>query len=258
MRATGPRLAFVTCGYDTAFTSLERQVYRRLAQLHSTYHDLDWQLLIVDDMPFHYGLTLAAHRAADRLGLREKLRILDYEGARFEDGREKGAALMQGMRELQRTGDVDALVYLNLNLKVHAALSATGVRRVVCEGHGAAIGTRSPEEDGWTRGAGTLGRSKSRVFNALVAGMLPEIGRYRDTNAPLKVFGPRAIEVLCEGSRSSHITMDCEWLLLLHREGLDPVRFPIVWTQAPGSHPPWHRVPASALDVFRLRFGVRD
>ncbi|MEM6532407.1 MAG: hypothetical protein AAF654_07275 [Myxococcota bacterium] len=258
VRALRPRLSFIASGYDTTFTSLERQVYRKLAQLEATYRDLEWRLIVVDDLPVHFELEAAAHRAGERFGSPNRVAILPYGGARFEDGREKGAALLQAMRYACAAEAPDALCYLNLNLKVHAAFSATGMRRVLGDGHAAAIGTRSPEEGGWPRGAGSLGRTKSRIFNALVASLLPEIGRYRDTNAPLKVFSPEAARLLSDRARVRHITMDCEWLVLLHQEGLHPVRFPIVWTQARGSQPPWHRVPASAFDILRLRINASN
>ncbi|MEM6732847.1 MAG: hypothetical protein AAF658_14915 [Myxococcota bacterium] len=253
IRRLEPRVTFLTCGYDTVFTSLEHQVYRKLAQLEVAYGDeVEWSLVIVDDLPGRFRLSENALWAAERLGLQPKLRLIQSVEPRHPDGRNKGASLAQGLRDLANDGH-DAVVYCNLNLKVHAAFSAPGLALILEQGHGAAIGTRSPEEGGYARGAGSLGRAKSVGFNTLVSTVLPELSRYRDTNAPMKVFSRAATSVLAERATLSHITMDCDWLMILHREGLDPIRFPIVWTQIPGSAPPWGRVPASALDVLWLR-----
>ncbi|MEL6548065.1 MAG: hypothetical protein AAFQ82_25795 [Myxococcota bacterium] len=247
-------LTFVTCGYDTTFADLEQQVYRKLAQIQATYHDaLPWRLLIVDDLPHRHRLSDAAQRAARRLGVADRLLLEDANAPRLEDGRHKGASLIQGFQSALGDRPETTIVYVNLNLKVHAGFSAPGVLRVWNEGHDAAIGTRAREEGGYVRGAGRLGRAKSAGFNSLVASVLPAIGRYRDTNAPMKVFSPRAAALLASEAVNSHITMDVEWLLLLHREGMDPVRYPVVWTQRPGSRPPWNRVPASAFDVLKMR-----
>ena len=252
-------VSFVACGYDTAFESLRGQVYRKLAQLETFFGDrVDWTLTVIDDVPRERALSRHAREAAAQLGLEHRLRLVEFAGRRFEDGRQKGEALRQGFAYAADEIAPDALVYLNLNLKVHAGFAATGLYHVLVQRQPAAIGTRSPEEGGHVRGAGSLGRVKSRAFNLWGSAVLPPLAAFRDTNAPMKVFGREAVSLICSRSAVDHITMDCEWLLLLYLEGLNPIRYPIVWTQREGSRPPWHRVPASALDVLRMRLQIRS
>ncbi|MEL6759020.1 MAG: hypothetical protein AAFP04_01340 [Myxococcota bacterium] len=258
-RLPNATISFVTCGYDTGFESLRYQVHRKLVQLETFFGGrVEWTLTVVDDVPHKRDLSQRASEAAAQLGLEHRLRLLTYRGRRFADGRQKGEALRQGIAHTVDHLAPDALVYLNLNLKVHAGFAATGLHHVLVQRQPAAIGTRSPEEGGHVRGAGSLGRAKSRAFNLWVSAVLPPLAPFRDTNAPMKVFGRTALSLIRNRSSVEHITMDCEWLLLLHLEGLNPVRFPIVWTQRDGSRPPWHRVPASALDVLRMRLQIRS
>ena len=102
-------------------------------------------------------------------------------------------------------------------------------------------------------GAGKLGRVKSRGFNLLTRTILPPLSRFRDTNAPMKVFSADAARILVAEGRNPNVTMDCEWLMILHKRRVRVSAFPVVWTQRPGSRPPWHLIPASVRDLVTIR-----
>ena len=243
------RVAFVACSYDTAFEPIEAQVVAKCAQLRDIFApgcSVEWSLWIVDDDPRREGFCDAARRANV-----PQVRTLVLSDR--TPGGAKGRALLSGFQAaLSEEPALDAVVYVNLNLKVDARLAATGIR-LVLDGADAAIGTRSPEHGGRVEGAGRVGRLKSVAFNRLVTGVLPQLRGWRDTNAPMKVFSPKAATLLFENAVIPRVTMDVEWLTLLRAANARVEPFGVVWTQRPGSRPPWHLVARSAADVVAIR-----
>ena len=253
------RVAFVTSSYDTAFEPLDSQVHGKLAQVDEAFGTngpVDWSLWIVDDRPASAGFGAAA-RAACRSAppaLRHRAHIIPIRTLAPRPSGLKGRAILDGMRSaLDQSPPPDAIVYVNLNLKVDAAYAATGLRYVLQYGGDAAIGSRSHVDGGLATGAGALGRLKSRVFNALSHAALPPLGDYRDTTAPMKVFSRDAATHLIGLAREPHATMDAEWLLLMHAPPRRISRFAIEWIQRAGSHPPWGLVGRSVWDLIQMR-----
>jgi len=252
-------VAFVATSYDTAFEPVRDQVHARIEQLVDTYgvsSSLRWALWIVDDLPAVRGFGEAVRSAFTRfpaLLQKGRLQVVQLERAASQPGGVKGTALLEGMRASLAAGPLDAVTYLNLNLKVNVRFSALGVREVVSHQADASVGTRAPNEGGAARGARISGVLKSRVFAALAHSLLPPLRSYPDTNAPLKVFSPNAAGELVRLARIPGVTLDCEWLVILDRLGLRVSRFPVVWEQRHGSHPPWHLALSSVVDLIRIR-----
>jgi hypothetical protein len=251
------RVAFVACSYDTDFEPVESQVAAKCDQIARSFPaggPVSWVLWVVDDDANHPDFGAAARRASVADGVQIRTLSLAHRPA----GGAKGRAILAGFRTaLEEDPALDALVYINLNLKVDAQLAATGIRRIV-EGADAAIGTRSSSRGGRVVGAGRLGRVKSIAFNRLVTGLLPQLRGWRDTNAPMKVFAPSAARLLFENAVIPRVTLDVEWLTLLRAAQARVEPFGVVWTQRPGSSPPWHLVLRAAADVviIRRRWGV--
>lgn len=250
------RVGFVTCSYDTAFEPIAQQVHRKLEQLARTFPadgPVRPSLWVVDDLPAASGFGRAVESAfAGRPELADDRHLLPMRSAPQRPGGLKGRALLDGFAAAIEHG-ADAVIYLNLNLKVDATHAAPAVEALRGDGYHAAIGTRAPEEGGTVLGAGFSGRLKSRGFNRLTGLVLPPLRRYRDTNAPLKAFDRETARSLVERARNPNVTMDCEWLLLLHELQRRVFVYPITWRQRPGSRPPWHLVVRSTLDLFELR-----
>jgi len=247
------RVAFVTCSYDTAFEPLADQVRERLEGLQAAFGGrIEWSLWIVDDLPPEAGFGAAVEgafaaspelRRAGRLhGLALRERPAQAEGL-------KGLALLHGFASALESGPLDALVYLNLNLKVAPCFAALGLAELERPGIEFAIGSRERADGGRRLGAGWNGLLKSRAYRSLARALLPDLRVYADTNGPLKVFSARAAEVLVRHAQTPGVTLDCEWLVLLRRYGLRGRVFPIVWRQRRGSRPPWHLAPQSALEL---------
>ncbi len=248
-------VAYVACSYDTAFEPVEAQVCAKIEGLRTAFGERGWSLWIVDDLPQSAALgaaVLSAYSRYPALRSRGRLRLLPMTSAPPRAGGLKARALLEGFDAALNTGSRDAVVYLNLNAKVDPCFAAPGIQAVL-EGSDAAIGTRATSEGGLAEGAGPFGRLKSRAYNALARAILPPLAGYFDTNAPVKAFAPEAAATLVSEARIPGVTMDCEWLLILLERGFTMCRFPIVWTQRPGSRPPWHLVPNSLLDLYRIR-----
>lgn len=254
-------VVFVTTSYDTAFEPVADQVMGRIEQLIEAYGvdgPLRWTLQVVDDLPedsgFVAGVEEAFKRAPAALRDQARLHCSGLFSAPRRAGGFKGQALLDGMAAALDRRTPDALAYINLNLKVHAAYAAPGLRAMLLdEACDAAIGTRAPEHGGAVVGAGPAGRIKSRVYAEMARRALPVLSGYRDTNAPLKIFRPEAAAHLIEHGRIGHVTMDCEWLMLLHEGPFAVQQFPIAWVQRPGSKPPWHLVGLTVRDLVRTR-----
>ncbi|RMG17905.1 MAG: hypothetical protein D6731_03185 [Planctomycetota bacterium] len=247
--ARGARFAVVATSYDTGFEPLDRQVKGKLSQLERAFGPDGWTLWVVDDLPAELGFGDAVRSAAP---LDPRLRVVSLP-AKPRPGGLKGRGLVYGLAHALRDNALGAVAAVNLNLKVHAAFLGPGLRAVLSSAAAAALGTRHRREGGRAVGRGLLGELKSRAFNALTRALLPPLRGYRDTNAPIKVLSPGAARVVLQGAKIDGVTLDVEWLLLLLRAGVQPLRFPIAWEQRPGSHPPWHLAPACARDLLRLR-----
>jgi len=255
------RIAFVACSYDTSFESVEDQVVGRVDQLVRTYGingKVRWSLWVVDDLPNEKAFSSAVQNGfnAVRNKLCEEgcLKLIKMRSEKPMPGGLKGRALLDGMAAaFENDPGLDAVIYINLNLKVDVGFSVRGLRKVLCEGIDAAIGSRSSRDGGIAEGRGVAGNFKSLVFNALVRILLPPINCYYDTNAPLKIFSPRAAALLIRRSKILTVSMDCDWLMLLNLNGCKISRFPIVWSQRPGSRVPWHMIPPCFMDVMNIR-----
>ena len=255
------RVAFIACSYDTSFESVQKQVVDKVEQLVKTYGlngKVRWSLWLVDDLPgvacFSHAVQDGFNAVSNKLGEEGRLKLIKIRSEKSMPSGLKGRALLDGMfAALEDDPGLAALVYMNLNLKVDACFSAEGLRKVLCEGFDAAIGTRYPEEGGMAMGRGMAGNMKSRVFNALVRLFLPPINCYYDTNAPLKIYSPSAAKMLVRFAKIHTVSMDSEWLMLLHLNGYKVARFPIVWAQRFGSRVPWHMIPSCIMDVLKIR-----
>lgn len=251
------RLAVVACGYDTDFEPVADQTLSKIQQLTETF-GLDgparWSLWIVDDQPQarHLSDGVRAAFAAAPPGLLQagRLQITAYDAA--DPWSQKGAALRHGMAWALAEGAPDAVAYVNLNLKVHAAHLATGLR-LILSGHDAALATRAPRSGGAVVGAGALGRLKSHAFSGLTRAALPPTRGHRDPTAPMKIFTAEAAQGLAQAGQIDACTMDCEWITLLHAQGARVGQWPIAWVQRPGSRPPWAVVGRGVADLWRTR-----
>lgn len=244
-------VAIVATSYDTAFEPIAEQVRFKLAQLEDLFAEtsIDWTLWIVDDLPAAAGFG-AAVRSVES----PRLRCVPLHSARKRPGGLKGRAVLDGMRAaLDHTPGLAALVYVNLNLKVDARQMGVGLAELLAGRADVAIGSRAGEDGGIVVGAGRLGRVKSRIFAGIARAALPPLAGYGDTNAPMKLFSAAAARHLVEAARLDHVTLDVEWLTLAHEGGWRVIRFPIGWSQRPGSSPPWHLVALSLRDVARVR-----
>lgn len=253
------RLAFVVCSYDTAFESVADQIEEKIRQLTAAYsieESIQWSLWVVDDLPAQRGFGDAVRegfrRADVRLRLTASLRCVSMVSRAPRKGGLKGRALIDGFSAALRW-QPDVVIYLNLNLKVDAQMSALCVEAVAHGQADVAVGSRFSGDGGIVIGAGPLGRLKSRVFSRMARTALPSLGAYVDTNAPVKVFSAAAAAHLVRHARLDDVTLDCEWLLLVQSAGFRMARFPIAWIQRPGSRPPWHMVALTLRDVWRLR-----
>jgi hypothetical protein len=255
------RVAFISCSYDTSFEPVEDQITEKVDQLIETFgldEKIHWSLWVVDDLPEEEGFGRAVQHGfsalSERLGSDSRLKLLKLKTAKPVAGGLKGRALLDGMEAaLKNDPGLSAVVYINLNLKVDAGLSTLGLKQVLCDGFDAAIGTRSPEKGGLVIGRGIAGNLKSRVFNLLVRMLLPPIKTYYDTNAPMKVYNPAAAGLLVRSAVLPTVSMDCEWLMLLHLNGYQAACFPIAWVQRFGSRPPWYMILSCFRDVLKLR-----
>lgn len=254
------RLAFVACSYDTDHEPLRDQLAARLDQLARAFpaRRYAWSLWVIDDLPPSRGFGERLRRVASELDLpaHASLHVVSLEGSQTSPAGCKGRALSEGFRralEVEAAEAPEALVYLNLNLKVDAREAALGVEAVLTGATEVAIGTRAPREGGQAIGRGVAGELKSRGFNALTRALLPQLRSYRDTNAPLKVLSRRAAELVVREARLAHVTLDCEWLLLFATHGLGVQTYPLTWRQRAGSRVPWHLTGQSLLDLIHLR-----
>ena len=257
----GPlRVAFDTCSYDTHFEPIEKQVDTRIEQLIDMYGvdgPVHWSLWVVDDLPQSRGFGQAAEAAMRRrttLYASGRLRCVPLTGGARRVGGLKGRALLDGMAmALASDATIDVVGYLNLNLKVDLRLSSMGLALIQRGDCAAAIGSRAERDGGLVIGAGRLGRMKSRIYGAMARWALPPLASFIDTNAPMKLFTRRACEALVQTAQIEQVTLDCEWLMIMHAQGFTMRRFPVAWIQRPGSRPPWHLVPLSVRDIYRTR-----
>ncbi len=255
------RVAFVTCSYDTAFEPVTNQVEKKIEQLIDAYGldgPVQWSLWVVDDLPakeqFSAQVRAAFRSAPARLNKEKRLRLIRLRCRPPTPGGVKGQALLDGMATaVDMIKDLSAIVYINLNLKVDVISSAIGLLFVLNGECDVAVGTRAPKEGGKAIGTGISGRLKSRGFNLITRSLLPELSDYYDTNAPLKIFSLEAARCLVENARLPWVTMDCEWLLLMHSYRFKVSKFPILWIQREGSIPPWHLAPKCFRDVLLVR-----
>lgn len=244
-------VAIVATSYDTAFEPVDAQVRFKLAQLESLFADtdIDWTLWIVDDLPARTGFGAAVRRVES-----PRLRCVPLQSTRKRRGGLKGRAVLDGMQAaLDHTPDLAALAYVNLNLKVDARQLGVGLAAILTDTVDVAVGSRAESDGGVVVGAGRLGRVKSRIFAGIARAALPPLAEYGDTNAPMKIFSAAAAWHLLDRARLDHVTLDVEWLTLVHAGGWRVARFPIGWVQRPGSRPPWHLVALSLRDVARVR-----
>ena len=254
-------VAFIACSYDTRFESLDMQLHEKVRQLTDAYGlegPVRWSLWVVDDLPdtawFGRNVQNAFNSAPDLRILESRLHVLKMSSCKPCPEGLKGQALLDGMAAaLRAQPDLDAVIYINLNLKVNAVFSAPGLLQLLRGTCDAAIGSRACRDGGLAVSAGWAGRLKSRGFNLLVRTMLPQLAAYHDTNAPMKIFSPAAAWHLIRNARIPSVTMDCEWLLLLHNSSFCISCFPIVWEQRPGSRPPWHLSIKCLTEVYHVR-----
>jgi len=254
-------VAFVACSYDAFFEPLELQIGTKLEQLSKDFGlegPVHWSLWVVDDLPPAAGFTEAAQKAfaaaPENVLAANRLHVLRMNSCQPRHGGLKGQALLDGMHAAMKAIDkLSAIVYINLNLKVDALYAAPGLVQVLTGKSDAAIGSRSEKDGGLAIGRGLAGTVKSRAFNLLSRMLLPPLRGYYDTNAPVKIFSPPAARLLVEHARIPTVTMDCEWLLLLHRADMKVSLFPIVWAQRSGSRPPWHLSRSCLADVLAIR-----
>jgi len=255
------RVAFICCSYDTSFESIENQVIEKVHQLVKTFglnEKIVWSLWVVDDLPVETGFGRAVQKGfsavSKKLVDESRLKLIKMSDISSMTGALKGRALLEGMSvALKNDPGLAAFVYINLNLKVDAQFSAEGLMQVLCKDFDAAIGTRHPKEGGTAVGRGMVGNIKSWVFNALVRLFLEPINFYYDTNAPMKVYNPAAAKLLIRQGVIQTVGMDCDWLMLLHLNGYEVYRFPIVWSQRLGSRVPWHMILPCFMDVLKIR-----
>ena len=169
------------------------------------------------------------------------------------DGGLKGRAILDGMHAALNHQNYDAIAPINLNLKVNLQCVTAGLVSVLMGRCHAAIGSRAHEDGGLVLGAGRLGRLKSRVYSRIARTALPPLADFIDTNAPVKIFSAEATAYLLDRARIDQVTLDCEWLIIMHEGQYSMLRFPVAWVQRSGSKPPWHLILLCLRDVYRIR-----
>lgn len=254
-------VAFVTCSYDTSFEPVSEQVRRKVEELLLVFPEggpVKLSLLVVNDAPrvesdaFARAVLEGFSRCPPRLADEGRLRLVPLSTTGQGPFGRKGRALREGMRlALERGADV--VVYVNLNLKAHAAQAATGLRTLLDECLDAAVGSRARKDGGAQLGAGALGALKSRAYNRLTRAALPPLEGFLDTTGPMKVLRRRAAAVVVDRARIDGAGFDGEWLCVLWAHGLRAGRFPLRWVQRRGSRPPWALVGRMVLELARLR-----
>lgn len=254
-------VAVVACSYDTGFEPVADQVLGKIEQLTEAFGvdgPVSWSLWIVDDLPPEAAFTDAARAgfAAAPAALLDqgRLHCVPMSTRPRQPGGLKGRALLDGMQAaLDAEPALDAVVYVNLNLKVSAQHIATGLRVLLDGACDAAMGTRAPAHGGAVIGAGALGRFKSKVYSRLARALLPPLASHLDTNAPMKIFGRAAAEHLLARAEIDQVTMDCEWLMIMYEGGFRVAQWPVAWTQREGSRPPWGMIGLGVADLWRIR-----
>lgn len=254
-------MAFVTCSYDTDFEPVAEQVRRKVEELLLVFPEggpVRFSLVVVNDAPlerasaFAEGVRAGFARCPRFLVEEGRLALLPLSGGEPGPFGLKGRALRQGIaRALD--GGADVVVYVNLNLKAHAAQAATGLRALLDESLDAATGSRARIDGGAQLGAGPLGVAKSRVYSRLLREALPPLARFHDATGPMKVLTREAARAIVDTARIDGAGFDGEWLAVLWAQGFRLGRFPLVWAQRRGSRPPWTLVGGMLLDLARLR-----
>ena len=238
-------LCLVTCAYDTDFEPIAEQLSSKVLQIRKDFED--FTLLVMND-------------AADQQGFAEAIRQIDAPevilhtvdtSQKCKWGR-KGLALREGLRIGLRF-NADYYAYINLNLKVDAKFIQSGIEAMQKYKWEAALGSRDPKDGGQRLGAGALGQLKSLVFGQIARKLLPTLGDLHDTNAPIKIFCPRSAQLIVKLAHSEGAFFDCEWILILLENKIRTGTFPIVWTQRPGSRPPWRLVKQSVEELRRIQ-----
>lgn len=242
-------LTVCTSTYDTAHESVADQVAGKWAELRAAFPPgglVRPALLIASDG------GAAFEREAQRGDPATRVVAVPAGGlAVTTKGRALRTALSVGL------GDApDALVYVNLNLKVDARNLAPALVPFAAGDADVVCGSRAPEDGGAALGNGPLGAAKSRVWSNLARTVLPQLAAFHDPNAPLKLMSPAAARIIVDEGRVDGLGFDAEWLCLWLAHGLRIARVPIVWTQRAGSRPPWELVPEMlvSLALTRLRF----
>ena len=257
-RRQATRLWVVATSYDTAYADVTEQVLTKLRQLDAAFGAeglVRPSLLIVDDAPGKRPFGRDVDRAFARAPMQFRgpgrlIRQPLFYG-RVRRFHTKGLALREGFLTALQAG-ADVVVYVNLNDKVDARQIATGLWALFEHGAEAAIGSRAHLDGGGALGRTVLGNLKSRVYARIVREQLSPLGRYRDQNAPLKIFSARAARAIVEYARIDGVAFDAEWLLLLELGGFSVIRFPIIWVQRAGSRPPFFAIWSMLGDLRRL------
>jgi hypothetical protein len=252
-------LCAVTCSYDTAFEPVEEQTREKLAQLARVFPadgPVGVSLVVVDDSG-DPTFRAACERAFDDAPFARERLAVHAVGAQTP-GRwgQRGRATREGLSHALARAP-DAILHINLNLKVHAAQAAVGLETMLTHDVAAAIGSRARRDGGDQAGAGVVGRGKSLAFNRLVRGALPALSSFRDIGSPMKVLAPAAARAIVRRSRLDDIAFETEWLTILVASGLPLTRFGILWQQRSGSRPPLEKSLQMLADVQRLRRASR-
>ena len=149
-------VAFIACSYDTWFESLDMQLHEKVRQLTDAYGlegPVRWLLWVVDDLPdtdgFGRNVQNAFNSAPDLRILEGRLHVLKMSSCKPCPEGLKGQALLDGMAAaLRAQPDLDAVIYINLNLKVNAVFSAPGLLQLLRGTCDAAIGSRAGRDGG--------------------------------------------------------------------------------------------------------------
>ena len=250
------QLAVCTTSYDTAHEPVADQVAMKITELRAAFADDDvaCTLFIADDGSAP-GFARSARAGAERIDAAQALRLVPTRASVQRWG-SKGRAVRAALAAaLASSPTPDALVYVNLNLKVPARHVAEAVR--AAGGVDVVVGTRSPVDGGAALGNGALGLLKSRAWSKLARAALPELVGLRDPNAPLKLMSRHAAQLIVDEGRVDGVGFDAEWLCLWRRAGLSIAPIPIVWQQRAGSRPPWELVPEMLLELAQTRRRLR-
>jgi hypothetical protein len=256
--AERPCLGLVSCLYDTAYRPLDAQILTRVQQLARASRAAGWRFhyVIVDDsrgararLEIERGLDQArAMGFTDTVGVARRLALDDAS-----DRDQKGRALLAGFRSLLDRDPCALYGYANLNNKVHLGQLPSLLEAFDQDAAEVVIGTRDPREGGVVEGAGVTGRLKSRAYNRIAHLLLPPLGPYRDTNAPLKLARAAAIRHLLTVARVDDLCFDTEWLIAFHEARFRVSTRAIVWTQEHGSRPPWRAVFKALTSLWQQR-----